>query len=281
MKNFSPRIWQNLTLALVVVGILLLALSGVLQSVVNHAINPLVDAQSWLAVRYNAIYEFFTVPRDVTSLRQRNAELEDQVSKLQTQVISLQQQLSEAQVLYALLDFGRSRPENKYVAASVIGRDPSPFMHYIFIDRGSDDGIHHGMPVVTQNGLVGRIDAVSSNASRVELITDPGAVVNVRLQNQKVQAQLNGSSTGDVTLNMVPQDVKIQTGDIILTSGLGGSYPADIMVGQITSVRKRDTDIFQTALVQTLVDFTNLQAVLVITNFKPVDITPLQPTPQP
>jgi len=259
----------------------LLALSGYVNSAIRTSITPLVYGQEWLSTRFVAIYEFFTVPRDVYSLRQRNAELEDEVSKLQTSVIELQQQLKEADVLYALLDFARARPENQYVACSVIGRDPSPFFHYVIIDHGSDDGIRHGMPVVTQQGLVGRVDAVISNAARVELINDIGSSVNIHLQNSKSEAVLRGSVTGDISIDMVNQDIVISPGDLVLTSGLGGNYPTDLLVGQVASVKKLETDLFQTAVVQPAVDFSNLKAVLVIINFKPVDITPLIATPSP
>jgi len=80
---------------------------------------------------------------------------------------------------------------------------------------------------------------------------------------------------------MVPQDVTLTVGDLVLTSGIGGTYPADILVGQVLSARKVLTDIFQTAAVQSAVDFSNLQAVLVITNFRPVEIAPLVPTAIP
>ena len=72
------------------------------------------------------------------------------------------------------------------------------------------------------------------------------------------------------------QDIILVDGDIILTSGLGGNYPSDIVIGQVTAIKKLETDLFQSASVQTAVDFNNLQAVLVITNFKPVDIGPLE-----
>jgi rod shape-determining protein MreC len=228
-----------------------------------------------------AIYEFLTVPRDVASLRQRNAELENEVSNLQTQVIQLQQQLREADVMYALLDFARGRPQNEYVASGVIGRDPSPFLRYIYIDHGSDDGLRHGMPVVTEQGLVGRVDAVTASGARVQLITDPNSSVNVRLQSIQVDAIVTGSVTGDISLGFVPQDVNLQPGDLILTSGLGGIYPSDIVVGQVISVRKLETELFQTASVQPVVDFSSLRAVLVITNFRPMNVAPLIPTPIP
>lgn len=281
MNTPSPRIWQTALIVVTVAGILLLALSGYLSPVLRLALNPLVGTQGWISSRYMAVVEFLTVPRDVSTLRQRNAELENEVSTLQTQVISLQQQLREAQVLYALLDFARARPENEYTAAAVIGVDPSPFLRYIIIDKGSDDGLRHGMPVVTQQGLVGRVDAVTSAAARVQLITDPGSAVNVRLQTNQSEAMLTGSVTGDVSLEMVSQDIKLNIGELVLTSGLGGNYPADIIIGQVISVRTRANDLFQQASIQPAVDFSQLRAVLVITNFKPVDITPLLPNQVP
>lgn len=277
MNTSSPRIWQTAVIVVLVAGVLLLALSGYLSPALKLALNPLIGAQSWLSTRYMAIYEFLTVPKDTASLRQRNAELEAQVAQLQTQVIQLQQQQREAEVLSALVDFARSRPENDYKAAAVIGLDPSPFLHYVIIDKGSDDGLRHGMPVVTQQGLVGRIDAVTAGAARVQLITDSGASVNVRLQSTNTEAMLSGSVTSDISLGMVPQNVNLKIGEVVLTSGLGGNYPADVLVGQVISVRKRENDLFQSASIQPAVDFSHLRAVLVITNFKPVDINPLIP----
>jgi rod shape-determining protein MreC len=165
------------------------------------------------------------------------------------------------------------------VASSVIGVDPSPFLHYIIIDHGSDDGIRHGMPVVTQQGLVGRVDAVTARASRVQLITDASSVINVRMQSLEREAQISGSITGDITLEMVPQDIVLNTGEILLTSGLGGDYPANILIGQVVSVHKTENELFQSASVQPVVDYSTLRAVLVITNFKAIDISLLQPTP--
>jgi len=121
------------------------------------------------------------------------------------------------------------------------------------------------------------VDAVLGNASRIQLITDASSIVNVRLQSAKVEAQIVGSLTGEVSLEMVPQDVSVEAGDVILTSGLGGNYPPNVFVGQVVSIQKLENALFQTGNVQAIVDFTTLNAVLVITNFQSVDITPLIP----
>ncbi len=281
MKRNFPRSLQTIIIVLVAIGLVILALGGFFNTATGWFSRPLISGQAWVSSRYLAVVDFLTVPRDVASLRQRNTELEAEVAQLQTQVIQLQQQVTETEVLSALVDFARSNPENTYKAASVIGRDPSPFLHYVIINIGSNEGILRGMPVVTDQGLVGRVDAVTAEAARIQLINDAGSAVNVRIQNSKTEAMLVGSISGDLSLDMISQDTNIQPGAVVLTSGLGGDYPPNILVGQLVTVRKLDYELFQQATVQPNVDFSRVQFVLVITNFKPVDITPLIPTPGP
>ncbi len=281
MREPPSNSLQTIILLLVVTGILALALGGYFGPISNWAGGGLVAAQSWVSSRFLAVQEFLTVPRDVATLRQENAQLRAEISSLQTQIIELQQQVAETQTLAALVDFSRTNPESTYRAASVIGRDPSPFLQYIIIDVGANDGIRRGMPVVTNQGLVGRVDAVIGSAARVQLITDPASAVNVRLQGAETDAMLLGSVSGDVTLDMISQDVTVQPGDVVVTSGLGGGYPPDLLVGQVLNVRKREADLFQQATLQPVVDFSRLDIVLVIVNFRPVDISPLIPPVNP
>ena len=273
-----PRSFQTAALAILVIGILLLALGGYLTPVSRIALSPFISAQTWLASRYLAIRDFMTAPRDVARLSQLNDQLEAEVARLQSQIIELQQQNSELQVLSALLDFARTHAENEYITAAVIGRDISPFLHYVIINRGSDDDLRRGMPVVSSQGLVGRVAAVTADGARVQLITNPDSVINVRIQPSGAEGTLEGSITGDITVENIPQDANIQTGDLVLTSGLGGNFPPDMLVGQVSGVRQQPVELFQTATVESVVDFSQLEIVLVIVNFRPVNIAPLIPT---
>jgi rod shape-determining protein MreC len=279
MRNKFSSTIQTTIIFLVVGGVIALALGGYFSSASNIFTDSLINIQFWFSSRFVALQDFFTAPRDIASLRQQNSELQNEVAELQGQVIQLQQQVGETQVLAALVDFAQARTENTYKGAAVIGRDPSPFLHYIIINAGSNDGILRGMPVVTGQGLVGRVDAVIADAARVQLITDPASSVNVRLQNAEVEASLVGSVTGDVIMELIPQDTNVEPGDLVLTSGLGGGYPPDLIVGQVVNIRSRDYDLFQRATIQPVVDFNRLQIVLVIVNFEPVDISPLLPSP--
>jgi rod shape-determining protein MreC len=272
---------QLFVFTLVALGIIGLALGGYLTPISRIVLNPIISAQTWLARRYHAVQSLITQPEDVITLQQRNSELEAENSRLQVQIVELQQQVTEAQLLSTLVDYERRHVENQYVAASVIARDISPFMHYVIIDRGSDDGLRKGMPVVTQQGLVGSVAAVTAGAARVQLINDPGSSINVILQQSGVEAVLSGQLTGEIQLDMINQNAVIQPGDLVMTSGLGGNYPANIVIGQVVTIRKEASSLFQTASVQPAVDFSQLGIVLVITNFQPIDITPLLTSPSP
>ncbi len=277
MNTTTSRSVQTIVFVLIAVGLIALALGGYLTPLSRIVLNPILSAQTWISQRYQAVQSLVNAPQDTARLQQENSQLRSENSQLQSQIIELRQQLAETSVLSALVDFARANPENRYQAAAVIARDPSPFLNYVIINRGSDDGIRRGMPVVTQQGLIGRVDAVTAGASRVMLITDPASFVNVILEPSRAEAVLRGQITGELSLEMIPQDASVEPGDLVLTSGLGGGYPQNILIGQVTAVRSREQDIFKSASIQTLVDFNQIAIVLVITNFRPIDITPLLP----
>lgn len=270
---------QTGVIIILAVGLIALALSGFLNPLIKIALSPFIGAQTWISERYRVVQTYLNAPADVALMRQRISVLESENARLQVQIVELQNQVSEAQVLASLVAFARAHSENQYIAGQVIGYDPSPFIHYIIINRGSDDGLRRGMPVVTAQGLVGQISALTSAAARVQLITDAKAAVNVHLQQADTDAVLRGQITADVSLEKIPQSANVRAGDLILTSGLGGNYPPNLVIGQVTTVRKLDYELFQTAEVQPAVDFNQLEIVLVIVNFRPVDILPLIPTP--
>jgi len=281
MKTAIQKYWRVAASVLIVAGLLLLALSSYLAPAIQVIMNPIVAAQSWFGTRYLAIYNLVRSPGDVTALRQDNERLRTENALLRSQLIQLQEQQKDYSTLYALLKVARTSPDSNYMAAMVIGRDPSPFMRYVYINQGSDAGLRRGMPVVTDQGLAGRIVAVSADAAEVQLITDSSSAVNVRLPDTGADAVLQGSVTGDVTLEMIPQEIEVKPGELILTSGLGGTYPSNLLVGQVVNVRKLETALFQSAAVQPVVDFTDLRWVLVITDFKPVDLAPLEQSVEP
>ncbi len=270
MSRLSANALYAGLLILAALGILALSLGGFLQPAESLLLRPLGGLQGWISLRISAVRDLLTTPSDVATLRARVQELEAENARLQQEVISLREQVTEAEVLSSLVQYARSEPDSSYLAARVISRDVSPFLRSVWIQAGTDDGLAHGMPVVTNRGLVGRIVEVFATVSRVQLITDPQSTVSVRLQGARAEGVLEAELNGDLWVRMIDQDAEVAEGEIVLTSGLGGVFPENIPVGQVTNVRRRDFELFQQAVLQPSVDFEELELVLVITNFRPL-----------
>lgn len=277
MKPPSPRSLVAGILVLVALALLVLSLSGFLDSLQGAALTPVAAVQEWIAVRLTTLRNVLAAPSDVAVLRQENAALQDEVARLQREVIGLREQAAEAEILGGLLNYARSSPESRYVAANVIGQDASPYLRSIWIGSGSEDGIARGMPVVTERGLVGRVVEAFPTASRVQLITDPQSAVNVLLQDSRADGITVAQANGELWMDQINQGVEITAGELVLTSGLGGGYPPDITVGQVASIRSRDYELFQQAVLQPGVDFEDLEIVLVITSFQPIPVESSSP----
>lgn len=270
MKRSSPRAIFAGTLILVALALLILQLSGYLAPVTNSLLRPVTALQSWFAVRYVAVRELVASPRDIAAMREEINQIRAENALLQQEIIGLREQASEAVVLAALLDYARAQPQSRYLACDVIGRDISPFIRSILIGQGSDAGIAIGMPVVTAQGLAGRVEEVFASYARVQLITDPESAVNVKFQKARTEGILSARLNGEIFVDLIDLNAELSEGELVLTSGLGGKYPPDIPVGAVTSIRRRDFDLFQEATIQSSVTFDQLSLVLVITNFEPL-----------
>ncbi|NWG15540.1 MAG: rod shape-determining protein MreC [Chloroflexi bacterium] len=210
---------------------------------------------------------------EIETLRQRNADLEEALAQFQSELVELREIASDYQRLADLLEYTTTAQNQRVVAADVISLDQNPQLRTIVINKGTRDGITVGMPVVTRQGLVGRILDVSANAARVLLVTDPSSAISGRLQTTRAEGSVIGQITGNLRMTYIPLDAQVQEGDLVITSGLGGNLPPNIVVGQVTSKRQFEFELFQEAEVRSLIDFDTLEIVLVVTSFQPIDLS--------
>lgn len=209
----------------------------------------------------------------VQSLRQRNADLEEALAQFQAEIVELREIASDYDRLSELLDYTTSVRNQQTITADVVGIDQTSLLRTITINRGARDGITVGMPAVTRQGLIGRVIDVTANASRILLITDQSSAVSARLQNTRVEGSVIGQVAGGLRMTYMPLTANVQEGDLAVTSGLGGNFPADIPIGQVISVREEQSELYKEAEIRSLVDFTTLEFVLVVTSFQPVDVS--------
>ena len=254
-------------------GLMALSLSGALTPVEGVAAAPL-HGLSGLLTRFSlsvnsAVEELNNLGR----LRDRIAELEEQLARRQVELIQLREAARDYDRLVSLLSYTSALENQEFLTADVIAVEQTGISRSIIINRGTRDGIAVGMPVTSDLGLVGRIQRVSANASQVQLINDENSAVSSRLQTTRGHGSIIGQASGVLRLTMVDLDEEIIQGDLVITSGLGGNFPSDIVVGQVTSVRQFEFELFQEAEVRSLIDFDTLEFVLVITSFEPIDLT--------
>ena len=205
------------------------------------------------------------------TLQERNAALEEAQADLTAELVELREIANDYERLAEMLDYTSTAASQEFVAANVISNDQTGLRRSITIDRGTRDGIAIGMPVVTAQGLVGRVLEISANASRILLVTDRDSAVSSRLQTTRVQGSLRGQLSGNLRLTLVPPGDTVVVGDLVLTSGLGGNFPPDIVIGQVASTRQFQFELFQEAEIISFNNFDELEVVLVMTSFEPVD----------
>lgn len=150
------------------------------------------------------------------------------------------------------------------VTTQIIGRDPSLWFHTLTIDRGTSDGIEKGMPVITVEGVVGQILETSRTTSKVLLAHDQNSAVNVLIQKNRVQGIMKGKGTQNYKLQYILKNADVAQGDIIVTSGLGGSFPKGIPIGTVSKVIKSKRGMFQEIETEPTVNFSQLEYLIVI-----------------
>ncbi len=137
------------------------------------------------------------------------------------------------------------RKETRKMVAEVIAVDSDPYTHQVVINRGANDGVYEGQPVVDEKGIVGQIQNVGTISSRVILITDVTHAVPVRVSRNGIRMIANGTGHIDTLIhNFVPHSTDVRTGDVLVTSGLGGKYPEGYPVSTIIKINQDETRAF-------------------------------------
>ena len=217
--------------------------------------------------------ELVSTVLNLRTLQAQNQALQAQVDTLTIDNLRVQELEGENERMRELLRFRQLNPGYDFrggqVIARVISEGPSNYLRTITIDLGSQQGIARGMPVVTERGLVGRIDKVGPDSATVLLITDATSAVDAQIQRNRVVGVVQGVAGGRPVMDYITQDAELSVGDLIITSGLGGGFPKGLVIGQVESVLHRDYEMYQQATVRPTVNFDRLEIVLVITNFKP------------
>ncbi len=159
----------------------------------------------------------------------------------------------------------REKTDFPMVTAQVIGREGTSVFKTILINKGTTDGIRVGQPVVSVEGVVGRIVEASWNASRVLLVIDFNSNADALVQGSRAQGILQGGGPAGCILKYVERSEEVKIGDPVLTSGVGGVFPKGLLLGTVVNVNRKDAGLFQKIDVHPAAFFSRLEEVSVIT----------------
>ena len=224
--------------------------------------------QSLAASVARAVSDFFDDYVYLVEVREENDRLRARLARLDQEHEQLTDEALENRRLRSLLSL-RERVGGQVIAATVIGRDVSPFFRVtrVEVDRGERDHVREGMPVVSSRGLVGQIRRTWGRYSDVLLAVDAGSAVDVIVQRTGSRGMLRGTGEDDRYMSRIEylgRDDEVRVGDLVHTSGLGQRFPASILVGRITRIVRADSGMFQEVEVAPAVDFSTLDEVLVL-----------------
>jgi rod shape-determining protein MreC len=194
-----------------------------------------------------------------------NAKLKQTVAELKARTAAYDSLAAEnAELKRALGFYSRDLHGYRLQPARVVGSGGSNLFAALLIDRGTRHGLTRDSVVVSELGLVGRVDEVFPYVARVQLVTDPGLLISVQDARSRDFGVAVGCAQNRIRLQYIPSASDIRVGDSIVTGGRGDIFPAGILIGKVGKADKNNYDLFQTISVVPAVDPAKLDVVFVV-----------------
>lgn len=216
---------------------------------------------------YNAGVSFFASDntKSAVELSEDNQILQNKLSDALIENARLHSLMSKSEALQQEVDYLKQN-NFEFKAAQVIGKSPHPGTQIYILDRGNNDGISVGMPVVYKDGiLVGKIMDVDENSSRMILVTDSNSSIGAYIQNATNSPGIVVGKLGlSLEMQLIPQSEQVVQDQIVVTSGIEENIPEGLVIGQVSSVSNKTEELFQTASIQTPITLDRLQIVSII-----------------
>ncbi|MGI6655972.1 MAG: rod shape-determining protein MreC [Desulfobulbus sp.] len=253
---------------------------GPLHKLVLEAVAPLqkvIAAGTSSAGRFKS--EYLDILQDSLRLREENKRLLQQLQDNEELLNKSREAMATNATLRKLLEFKNTLGQQQSMAATIIGKDPSPLFRSVIIDQGSNSGIMKGDPVVSHDGVVGQIFAITPNYAKVLLAIAPSSAIDVLLQKSRVRGILKGDGTLTYKLEYILKTSEIEEGDHVVTAGYGGVFPTGLPVGVVSRIIRKPRGMFHEIEVTPSVDYQTLENVLVLHQPNSTEIKQMEPQP--
>lgn len=233
---------------------------GPFKGVLGNVLNPFVYYTTAAASSLGNVWSGYI---NLVDVRTQNTELSRKLDELNLENFLLREKVTQFERLKQLLNF-KEAYNFETVACNVIGRNVQGYLKYLIIDRGEKDGVEVRDPVISFNGLVGRVNEVFHSSSQVVVVLNLNSNVSVMNSRTRAVGILRGDGRGHLFVDYYDRLDDAHEGDVMITSGLGGLYPKGLPVGTIDTITKNRTGLFQKIGVEQSVDFYKLENVLIV-----------------
>ena len=243
---------------------------ALLDPVENATLSITAPLQDLLSDTTRPVADWVNNLTDADALSQENQRLRLENERLTNELARAREEAVLVQNLQDLEAIRQQFPADEFLGASVIARDSSNLRSLVAIDRGRADGVKDGMIVVTEGrSLVGTVSRVFDDYAWVMLITDPRSAVSAMVQESRAEGVVSGNYDGELVMEFVGQGAAVSEGDFVHTSGVGGGYPPNVVIGRVSNVEIAEQDLFQNVHVDHLASLSKLDQVAVLMSFEP------------
>ena len=234
--------------------------TGFLRKMVLEAAAPVEDAVN---ISLKGLHDSWKRYLFLVGMEDENRRLRHGNAVLSEQINHYREGYIEGMRLRKLLNL-RDGLTNRVVAARVVDRSRASLFKTILIDKGTADGMRVGFPVLSEQGVVGRIIETAWHASQVLLLVDGNSNIDGLIQRSRAQGILQGAGSAGCNLKYISRVEEVLPGDVVLSSGLAGVFPKGLLLGVVTGVSRKGEGLFQKIDVAPAVDFEKLEEVLAL-----------------
>jgi rod shape-determining protein MreC len=228
--------------------------------------KPQIDAiRAFFLERYAVLQGQFSWARKLVSLQEENVALRQRATQMMLENSQLREALLENHRLRQMLDY-RERNTWHFLAGQVFTKERDVTPVSVTINIGRADGLRPNMPVVTPEGLAGKLYKVFPHTSIVQLVLDRNFNVSARVQRSRVLGIVNWNERHGLELTSVPRNSDVQIGDVVVTSDSSALFPPGLRIGLVKETSEDKRSLFKTIKLEPDVDFSRLEEVFVITS---------------
>ncbi len=276
MKNFFSGTRFKICAALITALFLAVFISAVsvsgsspISSALSYVLTPVENAALHIS---EALADFNTHFTSSKAMAERVSELESQLNDMRLQIVDFEKTKHKLEAYEDFLGVKEDNPDFTFVPGEIILRDTSDFYGSFTLNVGSDDGVDVNDPVIYSDNLVGLVSTVNPNNCTVNTLFNPEiSVSSYEIRTREscyTQAEYSLSSEGFLRVSGLKKNTPVVSGGIICTSGIGGIYPKDLIIGTVYEIRNDITGLSSIALVTPELDYTKLTDVFVLTDFE-------------